>query len=99
MATLPKVFTPVQYGSCPVVGAEEVESPPKERASPVRITGQVEVRLVSVEISTVALEENSPAVDFTKPVPKDEKVGRPLALIEKMAVVEVAKVVGLEVAR
>ena len=76
-----------------------VERPPKERVSPVRITGQVEARLVSAEMSTVALTENSPAVDFTKPVPRDEKVGKPLALMLKTEAVEVAKVVGEEVAR
>ena len=37
----------------PITALVEVERPPKESVSPVRITGQVEARLVSPEISTV----------------------------------------------
>lgn len=41
VATLPNVLTPVQYGICPIVGADDVESPPKPTVVPERVIGNV----------------------------------------------------------
>ena len=51
VATFAKVLTPEKYGMFPCTAAVEVERPPKESVSPVRMTGQVEARFVSSEMS------------------------------------------------
>src|SRR3990167_461782 len=51
VATEPIVFFPVAYTDCPAVSSVVVESPVKERVSPVKTTGHVAARLVSSEIS------------------------------------------------
>src|SRR3989338_359522 len=45
VATLAKVLTPEKYGMLPRTAWVEVERPPKESVAPVRICGQVAVRV------------------------------------------------------
>jgi len=62
VAALPRVFTPVQYGSCPIVGAEDVESPLKPRVAPVRVMGNVVETVPCLLLKVLqSVEERHPA--------------------------------------